>query len=138
MFFGAKYNEGDILAVNRGFFRHYGVYVGGSKVIHFCSDSHGELLNPGNALVRRTSLRQFSCGDEILVDNLPESDRLPFAQILRNAESRVGSNLGGFNMIVNNSKQFARWCETGKSQTSENDSSDKFSLLKKGILSLLK
>ena len=137
MLFGVKYNEVDILTVNRGFFRHYGVFVGNNKVIHFCSDSHGELLNPGNALVRRTSLRQFSLGDEIYVDNSPERDRLPSAQIMRNAESRVGSNFGGFNMIVNNSKQFARWCETGKDQASENNSSDKFSLLKNGILSLL-
>lgn len=113
------------------------MYVGSNKVIHFCSDSNGELLNPGNVLGRRISLRQFSTSDVINVDNPLESDRLPSAQIMRNGESCVGSNLRGFNMIVNNSKQFARWCETGENQASENNSSDKFSLLKNGILSLL-
>ena len=77
-----KYNIGDVLVCSKGMFKHFGIYVGNGKVIHFASDSQGELLNPYGAVVKKTSLRQFSYGDDIYVKNSADSMRLPVNQIV--------------------------------------------------------
>ena len=131
MLFGReKYNQGDILECVAGMLHHFGVYVGNGNVIHFASDSHGEIINPEGAYVKKTSLRRFSRGEDIFVNN--SASRLPVSRIVANAESKLGSNLGGYSQMVNNSEHFARWCETGqKSSTTRNN-------ITNGLASILK
>lgn len=140
MLFGkSNYRQGDILVADRGLVKHYGVYVGNNEVVHFCSDSHGEILNPADAIVKQTTLRRFASGDEVYVDNLSEENRLDSLLIVTNAKSFIGSNLGGFSLMNNNSKHFARMCETGKNnQNNENAVVDKLSNIKDAILSIFK
>lgn len=132
-----KYNIGDVLVCSKGMFKHFGIYVGNGKVIHFASDSQGELLNPYGAVVKKTSLRQFSYGDDIYVKNSADSMRLPVNQIVSNSESQIGSDLGGYSQLNNNSEHFARWCETGQI-TSErrNDIANGLSTVVKGLVEL--
>ena len=132
-----KYTIGDVLVVERGIYHHYGIYVGNNQVVHFGSDSQGELLNPAGAFIKKTSIKAFSEGEEISVENLPSENRLTESQIMANAESCVGTDFGGFKMLTNNSKHFARWCETGEYVESKgNVISDKISSIKNGLLSL--
>lgn len=134
-----KYTIGDVLVVERGIYHHYGIYVGNNQVVHFGSDSQGELLNPSGAFIKKTSIKDFSEGEGISVENLPYENRLAEPQIVANAESCVGTDFGGFNMLTNNSKHFARWCETGEYVESKgNNIADKINTFKQGIMSLFK
>ena len=49
---------GDVLSVNRGLYRHYGIYVGNGTVVHFSGGNEGELSNR-KACIRKTSLSEF-------------------------------------------------------------------------------
>ena len=115
-FFREKYNLGDVLYCRKSMCTHYGIYVGKGQVVHFASDGKGEILNPEAAVVKKTSLKVFSYGEDIYVNNSPT--RLSPEQIVSNATSQIGSNEGGYDSITNNSEHFARWCETGVKQTS--------------------
>ncbi len=133
-----SYNVGDVLECSKGMFNHFGIYVGNGKVIHFASDAHGELLNPQGAIVRETSLRKFSYGEYISVRNSANNVRLPIEQIVANAKSKIGSDLGGYSQINNNSEHFVRWCETGQvSSERSNDIANGISTMVKGFFDIL-
>lgn len=133
MFGREKYNPGDILECRKGMVKHYGVYIGNGDVIHFASDSRGEVLNPSEARIRQTSLRKFSYGELITVNN--SSNRLGVDAIVANAKSQLGDTWGGYNQMCNNSEHFARWCETGtKSSCSGNSIANGLASILKGFL----
>ena len=70
-FFREKYNLGDVLYCRKSMCTHYGIYVGKGQVVHFASDGKGEILNPEAAVVKKTSLKVFSYGEDIYVNNSP-------------------------------------------------------------------
>ena len=50
---------GDVLSVNRGLYKHYGVYVGNNTVVHF-SGGYGHELSAHRACIRKTTLELHS------------------------------------------------------------------------------
>lgn len=113
----SKFISGDILRVFRGFYFHYGVYVGNGRVVHFCSTTSNE-LDALSADIVETSLSRFSKGDTVSVDTqIPSSfDR---EEIVRRARKSIGTKLGTYNLLSNNCEHFANWCRCGRSVSTQ-------------------
>ena len=100
---------GDILYVNRGFYKHYGVYAGDGKVIHFAPLA-GKEINAENAVVHETSLGNFLKGGVLQIDNKSKAN-FSRQEIVERARSQIGAK--SYNLVFSNCEHFARWCKTG-------------------------
>ena len=132
--------KGDHIYVNRygGAYGHHGIDCGDQSVIHY-SGKHWS----SNRVVRRTSIKEFSCGERVMVrdyGNIEETLRNPgtlhhrlnyqlsqvFNQLrgmdLSTLDStpeavvqRAQSRLGerSFHVLTHNCEHFATWCKTG-------------------------
>jgi len=100
---------GDTLYINRGLYKHYGVYVGDGKVIHF-SPLTGAEINAENAVIHETTLENFLKGGTLAVDKKAKA-KFSRQKIVERARSQIGSKK--YNLVFNNCEHFARWCKTG-------------------------
>jgi hypothetical protein len=75
---------GDILAVNRGLYYHYGIYSGENRVIHYAVKS-GDFMS--NICVHETTFANFRNGKQCAICRFPKTYR----------KSDIGTKL--FNMI---------------------------------------
>lgn len=128
-------SKGDIIRVSiirkTGFGpEHYGIYDGEEGVYHFTGDK------PKDATVCFTSLDDFKNGGTAFIENILCKKYDP-DEIIRRAQSKVGTNFGGYNLIKNNCEHFAYWCATGvrrSSQTTDvNPQDDKRDIIEKAI-----
>lgn len=109
-----NFQKGDVLAAERKFYKHYGIYAGNGTVIHFVGLYHGR-RNLLNVRVRKTSYEEFERGSKVFVDNSPQSQRFSQETILANAEKFLDDIfIKKYNLITNNCEHFARFCENGK------------------------
>ena len=84
--------KGDILIVNRGLYKHYGIYAGNKTVIHYAA-LNGDFGD--NICIHEAPLEQFAHEDEIIVGRFTES--FLRTHTLYNAEetvNRARSRLG--------------------------------------------
>lgn len=88
-----NFMKGDILAADRGLYRHYGIYSGDGKVIHFVGFYHGK-RNLLHVRVRETSLEEFVCGSAVFVDNSSSGDRRSREEIVREAKKYLDKKFG--------------------------------------------
>lgn len=107
-----NYPIGSVLKAHRGLYFHYGVYVGHGKVVHFSSKGRSE-VNAQSADIILTSFKIFSKGDRVSVDTM-EENAFPPDEIVRRAQSAIGTKRGTYNLISNNCEHFANWCRCGK------------------------
>jgi hypothetical protein len=108
---------GDILYVNRGFYKHYGVYAGDDKVIHFAPYSGNE-TSAENAIVHETTLEAFLKGGELKIAKKSKAN-FSSKEIVSRAKSQIGSK--GYSLVFRNCENFARWCRTGVSESKQVD-----------------
>ncbi len=127
---------GDIIYVKRKGYRHFGIYAGDQRVIHYYKERN-PLLSDG--IIAETSLEEFmSDSDTVYVMNglgSAEYKKL-FDWILQKMSSgtvrsfspqetvaRARSKLGerGYNLLFNNCEHFSFWCKTGVSRSSQTD-----------------
>lgn len=144
-----KVKSGDVIFVDRGLYKHFGIYVGRNKVIHFAAPN-GD-FDAENAYVHETTLNHFSDGSEVHV--LPFSEEYESGSVLRNLSimnhinyklqtpeetvMRAKSMLGlrglkdkGYNIVFNNCETFAIWCKTNVAESRQvNELLSIFSLL---------
>lgn len=136
--------NGDVISVDRGLYKHYGVYVEGGNVIHY-TGANGP--NDFNGVVRETTLDEFLNGAEnFSVCRFPQQpDRYDSSydrkhvifsiwqeiknfrlrnyhlysgeETVRRARSKIGE--GGYNLAMNNCEHFAVWCKTGIKDSSQ-------------------
>jgi hypothetical protein len=95
-------------------YRHYGIYAGDNKVIHF-APVNGDF--GAQAAVRETSLARFAKGNKVSACHFSsESGHIysPDETVCR-ARSQIGQ--GGYNLVFNNCEHFARWCKTGSRES---------------------
>jgi len=114
----ATFTHGDILCVNRGLYKHYGIYAGNSIVIHYAAPDGDFGIN---ASVHKTSLSKFEDGGVAHVVKLPETGK-PAKQFspeetVRRAQSRIGEK--NYNLLFNNCEHFALWCKTGMNKSGQ-------------------
>ncbi|MEP9365278.1 lecithin retinol acyltransferase family protein [Nocardioides sp. CN2-186] len=103
-------NRGDHIYVRRrARYSHHGIYCGDGTVIHYVG-GRGTLRR-----VERTPLESFASGGEIQVRAY--RTRLPVEEIIRNAESRLGTH--GYHLVRNNCEHLATWSATGAPRSSQ-------------------
>lgn len=111
---------GDVVSVNRGLYRHYGVFEGNGKVIDISpSNDDNSLSNKHTAVVRKRSVRSFLNGDPGYVDNSPGN--YSRKETLNRARADVGSGQNSYNLVYNNCEHKAREWETGTKQSKQVD-----------------
>ena len=101
----------------RPLYRHYGVYVGDGRVVHFAAKKEFE-TSAEDAFIQETTLADFAKDDEVFVE--AESDgAFPPAEVVQNARSMVGKGKGEYSLVFNNCEHFANWCKYGRSESSQ-------------------
>jgi hypothetical protein len=111
----SEINPGDILCVNRGLYKHYGIYIGNSTVIHYAA-SDGDFGI--DASVHKTVLKEFEDGGKAKVVKLHGTGKQfsPEETVCR-AISRIGEKK--YNLLSNNCEHFAFWCKTGMNKSGQ-------------------
>lgn len=134
----AQLNFGDIIYVDRGPYKHFGIYSGNNKVIHYVKEN-GKFFE---GIVSETSVSRFLNGDDTiyifdfereLLNTIDKADNI-FSVILagykmfnykiysaeetvQRARSCIGT--GGYSLIFHNCEHFAVWCKTGLEDSSQ-------------------
>ena len=135
----AKY--GDVIYVDRIFYRHFAIYVGKNKVIHYAPDDTHE-----DAYIHEAPIEEFLSGETSykvchfdLADLKSRKGKQPFLlqlfkeivsngtephlyspqQTVRRARKRIGEK--NYDLIMNNCEHFAVWCKTGLDESSQVD-----------------
>ncbi len=116
-----KLEKGDILMLNRGLYKHFGIYIGENSVIHY-TDKSGDWGK--DICVQKTSLKEFAKDSEIVICKLPESfirNNKVYSpdETVERAFSRLGER--EYNLVTNNCEHFAIWCKTGISESKQVD-----------------
>lgn len=127
---------GDVIGVDRGIYRHYGIYVSDESVIEYGArqSDFGE-----NLCVHETTLQKFLGGEknyficvfpEVFDRPLEVEIRAPGTlsiptttvclvyspqETVRRARSRMNENQ--YHLALNNCEHFAFWCKTGMSRS---------------------
>jgi hypothetical protein len=107
--------RGDIISVNRGLYKHYGIYVSHSSVIQF-APKKGFELNPADADIVETTLAEFLKGGELCVERSNDKALSP-SETVQRARSRIGTQKGKYNLVFHNCEHFARWCKYGTAES---------------------
>ena len=126
----AKY--GDVIFCCRcnSLYKHFGIYLGDGKVIHYVSLPGDSDMD--HAVILETDMEAFSKGDTVYVMKFPKRRHVssiickylmtedyhlysPEETVLR-AKSKLGQHgirNGRYNLLENNCEHFAIWCKTG-------------------------
>lgn len=109
---------GDVIFVDRGLYKHYGVYVGNGTVVHFSGGNHGE-LSSRKACILKTSLEKFRKDGKVQVENRQNLKNQAFSprETVMRAINAVGSEKGKYSLIWNNCEHFANWCKYGEKRS---------------------
>jgi len=109
--------SGDVVCVDRGLYKHYGVYDHG-KVIAMSADGGKMSKNSQrNAHVRKESLGNFLDGDPGYVDNSPGKHSRK--KTLKKAKKEIGFGRGTYDLVNNNCEHKARKWETGRKHSKQ-------------------
>lgn len=108
---------GSVIYAKRTLYRHYGVYVGDGRVVHFAAKKGFE-TDAENAFIQMTSLDEFAKGDEIEVEPDYEG-ALGGKETAERAMACVGEGKGEYNLVFNNCEHFANWCKYGEKSSSQ-------------------
>ena len=135
----SKAKFGDIISVNRGLYRHFGIYAGNDRVIHY----HKNRANGNKATIMETSMSEFLANSKSYkVDDNSEVREIiqdlilfpisPFVstvslasdvyrkisrkeysaeETVARARSKIGET--NYNIMTNNCEHFVEFCKTG-------------------------
>ncbi|CEQ03861.1 NC domain [[Clostridium] sordellii] len=107
----AKY--GDLIFVDHGLYKHFGIYINDDCVIHYDGKLDDRFLR--NMCVRQTGMDRFLAGkDNFKILNLSKNP-IPPHEVVNHAKSHL--NERNFNLILNNCEHFAYWCKTGSKKS---------------------
>ena len=116
---------GDVICVERwgNLYRHYGVYVGHGKVIHYAGRG-GDW--DGDVAVREVTMKDFlQDSDGYMICKFPKRCSLPQyhryskKETVARAYSRLGEHK--YDLLTNNCEHFAVWCHTNISESRQVD-----------------
>lgn len=105
-----------------GTYSHHGLDCGDGTVIHYESSPWMKLAGCFSSAepprIARTSLADFSQGNEVFVRQYSESTNLQDAEIaIARAEERIGEEC--YDIFGNNCEHFVVWCKTGVADSSQ-------------------
>lgn len=102
-----NFQRGTVIYADRGAYQHYGVYVGDNEVVHFNTDKDGK------SRIIKTSLIRFALCSKVNKCYVTEYT-YDLELVACRAESKLGSNFGGYDFITNNCEHFTSWCACGE------------------------
>jgi hypothetical protein len=114
-FGGPAPRRGDIIYVDRGLYKHDGVYENDYRVIHFAPKSGFE-LDAEHACIQETTLAEFLKNGTVQIDTDPAAVYSP-GETVKRARSCVGTGKGDYNLVFHNCEHFARWCKSGATES---------------------
>ena len=112
-------NSGDVVCVERGLYKHYGIYDNGNVIDISPSDGDNALRNKQNAEIRIRPLAEFLNGDPGYVDNSPGLHSRK--KTLQRARQAIGTGKNSYSLVFNNCEHIAREFETGQKQSKQVD-----------------
>ncbi|MCR5647037.1 MAG: lecithin retinol acyltransferase family protein, partial [Acholeplasmatales bacterium] len=102
---------------------HHGIYENDETIYQFASPQGSE-VSPETAIICTTTLENFLKGGELEVREYSEEElnkKKSPEEIIEFAKSKLGSNLGGYNIISNNCEHFSNLCAFGKAKSNQVD-----------------
>ena len=105
--------RGDIVAVSRGGYLHFGVFESKKTIFHYSGDTIFVPLK--HEVVATTFVTFLEGSNKYLIPRVPFS--LPVDAVIMRANSQVGQK--SYNLIWNNCEHFAYWCKTGDSSSNQ-------------------
>lgn len=109
---------GDVIVADRGLYKHYGIFIGNGRVIHY-SAGIGIELDADKAKIIETSLVDFLDGSALFVEESDEPGAFPPDRVVERARSMVGRLHGEYNIAFNNCEHFTHWCKYGTKESSQ-------------------
>jgi len=109
--------SGDVVCVDRGLYRHYGVYDNGKVIDISPCNNDNSLQNKHTAHIRERSLESFLNGDPGYVDNTPGLHSRE--ETLKRARAEIGTGKGTYDLVFNNCEHKAREWQTGHKQSKQ-------------------
>ncbi|WHZ02780.1 lecithin retinol acyltransferase family protein [Neobacillus sp. YX16] len=123
---------GDIIGVDRGLYRHFGIYIGNDRVIHFAGPtSDFDFKSFSKMEIREDSMTRFLLQSKsyFVFDCEAKENKSIFTKNLlvayspeetvQRAKSKLGENK--YNLAINNCEHFAIWCKTGLHKSKQVD-----------------
>jgi len=111
-----SFKAGDIIICDRFFYKHYGIYAGNGRVIHYAT-KNGDF--GADITVRKTSLKKFAGDGKCMLlppmEGRSEASRFTPEETIERARSRLGEK--AYNLLFNNCEHFALWCKYGTSKS---------------------
>lgn len=126
---GRKVIPGDIIFCDRGFYSHFGIYVGELNVIHFDSNFIDKVTGYKDPRIAKTDVEKFRCEDKIYT--IPPQELLSVIddycsfedgkynfyspeETVKRAYGRLNApKKENYSLLGNNCEHFAIWCKTG-------------------------
>ncbi|GHU75070.1 hypothetical protein FACS189461_0600 [Spirochaetia bacterium] len=112
---------GDVLIANRGLYKHFGIYIGNGRVIHYASNEACNELDPSKAIVHETTISGFmkKSGD-IKIRKLADT-KSPFtaSEVIERARERLGET--EYDLARNNCEHLANYCQTEENRSDQID-----------------
>ena len=109
---------GDIIFCDRIIYKHYGVYAGNGRVIHYATQN-GDF--GADVRVRETSLKKFAGDGKCMLlpplKNRAGLKHFSAEETVKRARSRLGEK--AYNLLFNNCEHFALWCKYGISKSTQ-------------------
>jgi len=127
--------SGDVVCVDRGLYKHYGVYDNGKIIDISPVNNDNSLQNKHTAHIRKRSLESFLDGDPGYVDNSPGIHSRK--KTLKRARAEIGTGEGTYDLVFNNCEHKAREWQTGHKQSKQvEDATEIVIRIAEGILNL--
>ncbi|MFZ3194315.1 MAG: lecithin retinol acyltransferase family protein [Moraxellaceae bacterium] len=107
---------GSVIGIARGLYKHYGVYIGNNRVVHYSSDEGDNLSS--NTIIKTDMDFFMEDSDRFYMLKFDkDADVFNGQETKKRALSQLGKN--EYNLISNNCEHFAMWCKTGKNTSDQ-------------------
>ena len=107
--------EGDLVEFYRTYITHWGVYVGGGKIVHLCIDERSH-----EAGVKKEDF--WSVAEKSRVEKNNGKDDCPFTKAVVKERALLSLGRSAYDILKYNCEHFANWCRYGKIQSAQADS----------------
>jgi len=109
---------GDVIVADRVLYKHYGIYIGDGRVIHYSAGS-GIELDADKAKIIETSLADFLDGSALYVEESDEPGAFPPDRVVQRAKDMIGQMHGEYHVAFNNCEHFTHWCKYGTKKSNQ-------------------
>jgi cell wall-associated NlpC family hydrolase len=116
-FFMSNAKYGDLIFVDHGLYKHFGIYINDDCVIHYDGKIDDKFLR--DMSIRQTNMDRFLAGKTNFQIYNSKNYNIDPLDVVSRAKSRIGEEK--FNLIFNNCEHFGIWCKTGVSKSKQID-----------------